>query len=291
MVQIPAEQVVEAARALRLAGRWSVAEQLLAAVGGAAPGERAALAVAAADVAVDGDFWRATTTAGPALERAAQELAAWELAAWELDARELAGAAAGAPAARLRCDLELLRLRQDYYAELLGPDGPRFGPGGRDPAVIDELAARARRLRASAPDRSGAGEAAFCAGLVEDNLRGDSAAARPLFAEGVAAGEESGDDLLASESLRHLGYLNHQAGEPELARQQWQRATVLRQRAGCVPLTLAQQLLIAQMAAADGAAAVRPQVEEIRRWAQELGLPVLIAQADALLASGAGAAG
>jgi hypothetical protein len=276
MVQISAEQVVEAARALRLAGRWSVAEQLLAAVGDAAPGERAALAVAAADVAVDGDFWRATTTAGPALE---------------LAARELAGAAAGAPAARLRCDLELLRLRQDYYAELLGPDGPRFGPGGRDPAVIDELAARARRLRASAPDRSGAGEAAFCAGLVEDNLRGDSAAARPLFAEGVAAGEESGDDLLASESLRHLGYLNHQAGEPELARQQWQRATVLRQRAGCVPLTLAQQLLIAQMAAADGAAAVTPQVEEIRRWAQELGLPVLIAQADALLAAGAGAAG
>jgi hypothetical protein len=271
---------VEAARALRLAGRWSVAEQLLAAVGDAAPGERAALAVAAADVAVDGDFWRATTTAGPALERAARELDAWELAG-----------AAGAPATRLRCDLELLQLRQDYYAELFGPGGPRFGPGGRDPAVIDELAARARRLRASAPDRSGAGEAAFCAGLVEDNLRGDSAAARPLFAEGVAAGEESGDDLLASESLRHLGYLNHEAGEPELARQQWQRATVLRQRAGCVPLTLAQQLLIAQMAAADGEAAVTPQVEEIRRWAQELGLPVLIAQADALLAAGAGAVG
>jgi hypothetical protein len=275
MVQIPVERVVEAVRALRLAGRWGVAERVLAAAGDGAPDERAALAVAAADVAVDGDFWRGTTTAGPALERATRELATWELA----------GAGESLTATKLAHDVELMRLRQDYFAELRGPDGPRFGPDGRDPAVIDGLAARARRLREAAPDRAGAGEAAFCAGVIEDNLRGDSAAARPLFTEGVAAGEQSGDDLLASESLRHLGYLNHQAGDPELAREQWQRATVMRQRNGCVPLTLAQQLLIAEIAAADGEAGVAPQVEEIRRWAQALGVQPLIGQADALLGS------
>ena len=277
MVQIPAEQVVEAVRALALAGRWSAAEQLLCAVQDAAPPERAALAVAAADAAVDGDFWRRTTTAGPALERAA---------------REVAAAGTGPQATRLGYDLDMLRLRQDYFAELFGPDGPRFGPDGRDMAVVDELAGRARRLREGAPDRGRAGQAGFWAGVIEDNLRGDSAAARPLFAAGVAAGEQSGDDLLASESLRHLGYLNHQAGDPELAREQWQRATVLRQRSGCVPLTLAQQLLIAEMAAADAADAadaVRPQVEEIGRWAQALGLTVLTEQAGALLGSLAGA--
>jgi hypothetical protein len=270
MVQIPVEPVVEAVRALGLAGRWDVAEQVLTAAAGDGTAERAALAMAAAQLAVDGDFWRRTHTSAAALDLAGQALAE---------------AAEQPSTALLGFDLELMRLRQDYFSELFGPDGPRFGPDQRDPAVLDALAGRAERLRDTAPDRRRGGAAAFCAGLVEDNLRGDSTAARPLFAEAVAAGEQSGDDLLTSEALRHLGYLNDQAGDHDLALDQWRRATTARQRAGCVPLTLAQQLLVAETAAAGGAAWVAPQVQEIRRWAQALGLAVLTAQADAVLGS------
>ena len=269
MVQIPVGDVVAAAQALGLAGRWALAEDLLASSGPASPDERAALALTAAQVAVDGDFWQRTATAGPALERAAEALQA------------------AAPDPLLAFDLAFLRLRQDYFAELLAPGGPRFGPDGRDPAAVDEFARRADRLRHEAPDERRGGEATFYAGLIEDNLRGDSAAARPLFAAAVAAGEATGDGLLTSEALRHLGYLDDQAGQPDLAREQWQRATALRQRAGCVPLTLAQQLLIAEMTASRDPAAARPAVAEIRRWAQALGLVMLTAQADALL-TGAG---
>lgn len=265
MVQIPVDQVIEAARALRLAGRWPLAGQLLAEASTDSPAERAALALAGAEVAVDGDFWLGTDTAAMAIGQAAEAVAQ-----------------TGQEAS---FDLEFFRLRRDYFSELIGPEGPKFGPDGRDPAAVDDLMRRAGRLRQNAPDQSLGGQASFYAGVIADNLRGDPAAARPLFTAALAAGEQSGDDLLTAEALRHLGYLNDQAGDRELAMSQWRRATRLRQRAGCVPLTLAQQLLIAEVTVREDPGGTLPLVAGVRDWAAGLGIGLLVAQADALLSA------
>jgi tetratricopeptide (TPR) repeat protein len=264
MAEIAAGPLAAAARALAVAGRWAQAASLLALAAGASDAERAVLAVAEAEVAVDQDFWCRTNRGSSALPRAT-------------------AAVASAPpdALSLAFDVQFLQLRHDYAEELFGLDGlPRFGPAGREAAVIDELAARADRLRAAAPDRGRGAAAMFYAGLIEDNLRGDAAAARPVFAAALAAAEQAGDDLTESEALRHLGYHLGEEGELEQARQMWERSTELRQRAGAVPYVLSQQLLLAGLARdtgdQDGARAVAGQV---RRWAQALGIGVLEAGA------------
>jgi hypothetical protein len=102
------------------------------------------------------------------------------------------------------------------------------------------------------------------------------------FAEQVG---ESGDDLLAREALRHLGDYDHDRGDDRLALERWRRATALGARAGAVPGTLSQQMLLAVLArdAGDeaGAAAL---AAEIARWAAALGAERLAAQANGFLA-------
>ena len=261
MAEIAAGPLAAAARALMLAGRWDQAAVLLGAAAGASAAERAVLAVAEAEVAVDHDFWCRTSRGSSVLPRACV-------------------AVADAPAdACLAFDVEFLQLRQAYAEELFGVDGvPRFGPDGfaRAAAVIDDLAARAGRLRAAAPDRGRGAAATFYAGLIEDNLRGDAAAARPLFAAALAAAQEAGDDLTESEALRHLGYHLAEDGELEQARRMCDRSVELRQQAGAVPYVLSQQLLLASLSAPEEARAVAGQV---RRWARALGIGVLEAGA------------
>jgi hypothetical protein len=136
MAEIAAQPLAAAARTLMLAGRWDQATALLSLAAGDAA-ERAVLAVAEAEVAVDHDFWCRTDRGSSVLPRASAALAS----------------APEDPV--LAYDLEFLRLRHDYAAELFGPGGvPRFGPDGREAAVIDGLAARAERLRAAAPDQA-----------------------------------------------------------------------------------------------------------------------------------------
>jgi tetratricopeptide (TPR) repeat protein len=261
MAEIAAGPLAAAARALMLAGRWVQAADLLGAATGADGAERAVLAVAEAEVAVDQDFWCRTSRGSSVLSRACV-------------------AVADAPAdARLAFDVEFLQLRHSYAEELFGVDGvPRFGSDGfpREAAVTDDLAARAGRLRAAAPDRGRGAAATFYAGLIEDNLRGDAGAARPLFAAALEAAREAGDDLTESEALRHLGYHLGEDGDVEQARQMWERSAELRQRSGAVPFVLSQQLLLAGLAGPEQARAVAGQV---RRWARALGIGILEAGA------------
>jgi tetratricopeptide (TPR) repeat protein len=260
MAEIAAAPLAAAARALTLAGQWAQADSLLSRAAGADDAERAVLAVAEAQVAVDRDFWCRTSRGSSALPRAS------------------AAVAAGPADPVLAFDLELLQLRHCYGEELFGADGsPRFGPSGRDARVIDDLAARADRMRAGAPDRGRGAAATFHAGLIEDNLRGDSVAARSAFAAALAAAE---DDLTESEALRHLGYHLAEAGDAEQARQMWERSAELRQRIGAVPYVLSQQLALAGLARdagdPDEARAVAGQVA---RWARALGIAILEAGA------------
>ena len=252
MAEVAAQPLAAAARALMLAGRWAQADALLDLAAGADEAERAVLAVAEAEVAVDQDFWCRTDRGSSALFRASATVAS-------------------APAdAVLAFDLEFLQLRHEYAEQL-------FGTAGRDAAVIDDLAARASRLRAGAPDRGRGAAATFYAGLIEDNLRGDEAAARPLFA---AALEAASDDLTESEALRHLGYHLGQDGEVEQARQMGERSAELRQRAGAVPYVLSQQLLLAGLARDTGdPGEARAVAGQVRRWARALGIGILEAGA------------
>lgn len=272
MAEIAAEPLAAAARALMLAGRWDQAASLLSQAEGADEAERAVLAVAEAEVAVDRDFWCRTDRGSSVLPRA-RSAAAGEAGA--------AGAAGVAGSPTLAFDVEFLQLRHDYAKELFGPEGaPRFGPSGRDFAAVEELAARADRLSEAAPDRGRGAAATFYAGLIADNLRGDGAAARSLFTAALEAASDDGADLVESEALRHLGYHLSEDGEVEPARQMWERSTELRQRAGAVPYVLSQQLLLAGLArdTGDGCEA-RAVAGQVRGWARALGIGILEAGA------------
>lgn len=73
------------------------------------------------------------------------------------------------------------------------------------------------------------------------------------------------------------------AGDLDAARQQWERSAGLAQQAGWLPLVLAQQALLAELAAARGdTAGARMLAREVGRWATSLGLARLRSQAGAI---------
>ncbi|WP_030435833.1 hypothetical protein [Actinoplanes subtropicus] len=237
------DEVAAAAVELSHGGRWERALALLDAVPGPAP----RIALAAAEVALEQDWWAGTETAGERI--AAAEKAGAD--GWELD---------------------FLRLRNDYL-RLIHPAGEHFqpGPAGKDPEAIAEVERRGARLRATAPGPVEAGWADFYRGVIADNLRADRQAAPARYEAALAAGEGR-DDLLAREALRHLGDHDHDNGDHAAALDRWRRATALGARAGRVTGTLSQQLLLAVLArdAGDEPAAVA-LATEVERWAAALG--------------------
>jgi len=244
-------EITAAAIELANGGRWRTALALLDAAwaegGTAADPARWRIALVAAEVALEQDWWVGTDTAG-------ERIAAAERAGahgWELD---------------------FLRLRKDYL-QLIHPAGGSFqpGPAGKDPDVIADLEGRSERLRAAAPGPVEAGWADFYRGVIADNLRADRQAAPPYYQAALAAGDGR-DDLLAREALRHLGDHDHDNGDHAAALDRWRRATALGARAGRVTGTLSQQLLLAVLArdAGDEAAAVA-LATEVARWAGALG--------------------
>ena len=207
---------------------------------------RGRLALAAAAVAVDRDWWAGTDTAAERLEKAERAGAG----GWQLD---------------------FLRLRRDYL-RLIHPVGGTFQPGpwGKDPEVIADVERRAGQLRRTASGTADAGWAEMYLGLVADNLRADREAAPGHYEAALAAADR--DDLLAREALRHLGDHDHDNGDRASALERWQRATALGAGAGYVTGTLSQQLLLAVLArdAGDEAAATA-LASEVARWAEALG--------------------
>jgi hypothetical protein len=272
--------VLAAARGLMQAAQWELAERLLAATEPGDAAGRAALALARAQGAVELRQWRGK--GDPALA---------------LDAAEAAAKEDGEDAV---LDAELLRLFSDYWAELMpGDPTPHSGPAGRDPAILAGLSDRAGRLAArtssqatgtdpAAPARRRAARAAFYAGLVADNLCGEAERAEALFSESLTWCRPRADDDYAAEALRHLGGSAQAAGDLPLARQRWEQSAELAQRAGWLPLALAQQAVLAELMAeeGDGAAAVA-FAREVHRWANALGLGRHAAQAAATASAGA----
>ncbi|MEV0176314.1 hypothetical protein AB0I00_35020 [Streptomyces sp. NPDC050803] len=260
-ISVDSGELLAAARELSRAGRWERALRLLDAADSGDPVLRARLALAAAEVALDSDWFAGTRLAAERVEAAEKE---------DGD---------GAWAVRFA------RLRLDYLHLLTGDDGLRFGPQGKDPGALADVRRRAHRLLDSAPDEVARGWAAMYLGLITDNLFAERASAPAHYAAALRAGESGGDDLLAREALRHLGDHDHDHGNHDAALLNWRRASALGARAGAVPGTLSQQLLLAVLArdAGDtaGAAAL---AAEVARWAEAIGARHLHAQAAGFLA-------
>jgi hypothetical protein len=265
-VSVGVDAIIAAATALTWTARYDVARRLLDSSVSAADGDAAArqLALAAAATAVHHDF----RTVGPR----------WAPGAIA-DAKAVTGTQDG-------WRLDFLELQHDYGRELIGPDGsPAAGRESRDPARAAALARRAEALAASASDVAAAGWAAFYRGLIDDNLTGDRDGAPRWLAQALDAAEQTGDDYLAGEALRHLGDHDEEAGELAQARARWERSTELWARIGNMTGVLAQQLLLAQLAIREGRPAAGTAIaQEVSRWAAALGLVLYQKHADALLA-------
>ena len=264
MASIELDPVLSAVAALRLAGRWDVALALLAAIEANSDADRLALAMAVAETEVDASLWREDIEPQGALDRAAALL----------DAAAAAGPAAAGPGqavpAETSWQLDYLRMRCRYHSALHARDA---GAG----TSLDEWA---ERLRATAPDSRQAGWAAFFGGVIADNLLEAPATAHERYTFAQKAAEASGDELLESYALRHLGDHAHTAGDLDAARTAWERSTSLRERLGFVPGTVAQRLTLAELRLTEGdgpgAAAL---ATDVARAVRSMALPEWLANA------------
>ncbi|MGW0944932.1 hypothetical protein ACWD4O_20610 [Streptomyces sp. NPDC002623] len=274
---LPVDELLRAIRELSRAGRWETAARLLDSLSVTDPDARVRVALTAAEVALEHDWFSGTDTA-------AERIAAADTVA-------LAVAVAVAVAEKEThttsddaWDLGFVRLRHDY-ARLLLVDGElRFGPAGKDPEALAALRRRARALCDGAPDGRRRGWAALYLGLITDNHFAERTAAPVHYEAALRAGEAGEDDLLAREALRHLGDHDHDRGDHTHALDRWRRATALGARAGTVPGTLSQQLLLAVLARDTGdEPAARALATEVTHWAEAIGATRLAQQASAFL--------
>jgi tetratricopeptide (TPR) repeat protein len=281
MTQIALSAVLKSATALMRSGRWDDATQLLEAVTPADPAEHLALAATRAEVAVDQDFAQVRDSGGPFLDL-------FEKALTE------------SPDDTLRWDLDMLKLRKTYGAALfarlqMNAEGEGGEVAEREMAEVaegeggtgdlgTELGEQADALRAAAPDDSRAGHAAFYAGMIAENLRELPEEAFAHLTAAFELGERSGDKMVISLALRHLGDHAHTAGDLKLARLHWERSTELRQQIGHLLGALAQQTLLAVLTRDEGnpvgAAAI---ATEVNRWSRQANLPWLVTQSANLI--------
>ncbi|GGN63400.1 hypothetical protein GCM10011579_031710 [Streptomyces albiflavescens] len=266
VVSLDLDELLDAVRELRIGGRWERASRLLESAVVTEARARARTALAAAEVALESDWFGGTGLAGA-----------------RLDAAEKVFDESGLDGLDGRWDLDFLRLRHDYLG-LLRVDGTfRAGPEGKDPEALAALRRRAANLRERGADAVHRGWAEMYLGLIADNLFAERDVA-PAHYEAALRMGESGDDLLSREALRHLGDHDHDRGDHARARERWSRATALGARAGTVPGTLSQQMLLAVLARDTGdEAGAAALAREIARWAGAIGATTTEAQANGFL--------
>ncbi|HEY4571928.1 MAG TPA: hypothetical protein VIH10_20800 [Kribbella sp.] len=251
MSQLAAIDVATAATQLMRAGQWAAATALLSATQADDPGERLTLALARAEVAADQDFAQQTDHA-PAALAAVEPLLDSPTARW---------------------DFAMLHLRKDYSTALFQ---------SRDQA--GELRERAASLIDRAPDDARRGAVTFYAGVMADNLFEAPEEAFAHYTTAYELGEKSGDELLMSLALRHLGDHAHTAGDLVLAREHWERSTELRQKVGHLLGALAQQTLLAVLLRDEGdVAGSRALATEVNRWARQVDLKFIVRETAELM--------
>lgn len=183
-----------------------------------------------------------------------------------------------------RWDADFLGLRRRYAMQLFDAATELGSPEGRDLDEVRALRELAEQLHAAAPDRGRAGFAAFYSAVILTNLLGEQRAGREWLEEALSAGQEGRDDYVCFEALRHLGdHALEVERDQETARQQWELSASYAARAGGVPQVLAQQVLLAELAArrGDGSAAGL-LAGEVARWAEVIGAARTAAHAHTL---------
>lgn len=260
MTQITLSAVLHSATTLMRSGRWADAADLLDAVSPADPTEHLALTALRAEVAVDQDFAQATDHGTAALELFEKALT-------------------DTPDETHRWDFAMLTLRKTYGTALRSADQP-----AEKVAQGNLLEQQAEALRDSAPDNARAGHASFYAGVIADNLVTQPTAAFAHYTTALELGERSGDKMVISLALRHLGDHAHTAGDLKLARAHWERSTELRQQIGHLLGSLAQQALLAVLIKDEGnPAGATALATEVNRWSRQVDLPWLVAQTAGLI--------
>ncbi|GAA1957439.1 tetratricopeptide repeat protein [Kitasatospora viridis] len=115
-----------------------------------------------------------------------------------------------------------------------------------------ELFERAAELYEVLGDTRGKAEAVFWVGAFHHVVRGDAAAAEPVFERALELATEAGDRLTMSYALRHLGIADQQADRFEAARARLEESTRLRRELGFLPGVAANLIGLAYLADQQG---------------------------------------
>jgi tetratricopeptide (TPR) repeat protein len=249
---------LEDAEALRLAGRWEEAIELLdrELAGASEADARGPLLVELARTLND----RSTFGGTPDEARTGVVLAELEnLARAEGDDALLAAA----------LDLRGRALHARFLA-----DRDAGEPEG-------ELELFERGLELRRHDVRGRAESLFHVGLVHQVVRGDGARSEPYFEESYRLAGEAGDPVLESYAIRHLGWTRQERGDLEGAREAFEESLRLREQAGFLPGVGAAALALAEFESEQGRPErARELVAQAREVFERVGMERFLGFAD-----------
>jgi tetratricopeptide (TPR) repeat protein len=114
-----------------------------------------------------------------------------------------------------------------------------------------ELFERALELRPP-DDARGLAASHFHVGLVHQVVRDDGERSEPFFEESYRLAAASGDEVMRSYAVRHLGWTRQERGDVEGARASFEESLRLRERAGFLPGVGAAALALAEFEAEQG---------------------------------------
>ena len=244
--------LVEDAEALRLAGRWDEALELLEGAPASGP-----VLVELARTLND------RSTFGGSLDDARTEAVLGEL-------EELARAEADDALLAAALDLRGRALHARFLADR----------NAGEPEGELELFERALALR-PADDVRGRAESLFHVGLVHQVVRGDGERSEPFFEESYRLAGEAGDPVLESYAVRHLGWTRQERGDLEGARAAFEESLRLRERAGFLPGVGAAALALADFESEHGRPErARELLAQAREVFERIGMERFFAFAD-----------
>ncbi|TDD60317.1 tetratricopeptide repeat protein [Kribbella antibiotica] len=125
------------------------------------------------------------------------------------------------------------------------------GPGQEDPREL-ELFRRALELYDALGDERGRAEALFWIGCFHQVVRDDAEPAQEALESSAALARQTGDQLILSYALRHLGIAAHRAGRADEAARLLGESTQLRRSLGFTAGVAANQVGLIHLAIDQG---------------------------------------
>jgi len=149
---------------------------------------------------------------------------------------------------------------------------------GEEDAAELPLFERAVELYAGLGDLRGQAEALFWVAIRHQVIHGDQETALPLLERARTLAEQAGDRLTLSYVLRHLCFVEKDAGRAEQARELMEESTRLRREIGFLPGVAANLVGLAYMATEAGRPSESgPLLDEAEPLAKESGADGILA--------------